>query len=241
MTNEANNNDPRVTEVYREISNEITPPELDRKILAMAAEEGRAKYWIPRAWIRPVAWAATIALSLAFVLEMSQVAEGPAPQVDPLAIEALEERVMSDEDAAKSEDESAVRQRLNKRSDAPATMNVAAPAAPTEQSAPVKSAVDRQEADGASMSLEVEADDMTLLREGEEPARMQFLSVPSAVVAPEKKELPTECDDDAREAPGSWYECVKALRDAGSDTAAQQELESLLAEFPEFREPVLNR
>lgn len=216
MTNEANNNDPRVSEVYREISSETTPPELDRKILAMAADDRRAKYWIPRAWMRPVAWAATIALSLAFVLEMSQVADPPAPQVDPLAAEALEERVLSDEDAAKSKDESAVRQRLNKRSDAPAT-------------------------ESASMSLQMEADDMNLLDEAEEQARMRFAPAPSAVAAPEKKEQPATCDDDVRKAPESWYECVEALRDAGNTMAAQQELESLLAEFPEFREPVLNR
>lgn len=216
MTNEANNNDPRVSEIYREISSETTPPELDRSILAMAADNRRAKYWIPRAWIRPVAWAATIALSLAFVLEMSQVADHSAPQVDPLAAEALEERVLSDEDAAKSKDESAVRQRLNKRSDAPAT-------------------------ESASMSLQMEADDMSLLDEAEDQARMQFGPAPSAVAAAEKKEQPAHCDDDARKAPESWYECVRALRDAGNIIAAQQELESLLAEFPEFREPVLNR
>ena len=189
MTNEANNNDPRVTEVYREISNETTPPELDRKILAMAASDRRASYWIPRAWMRPVAWAATIALSLAFVLEMSQVAESPVPQVDPLATEALEERVLSDEDAAKSKDESAVRQRLNKRSDAPATMGVAAPAAASDPPASAKSAADRPEAESASISLQMEADDIILLDEAEEQARMQAGPARSVGVVAEKKEM----------------------------------------------------
>lgn len=238
MTNEANNNDPRVSEVYREISSETTPSELDRRILSMAAVDKREKYWIPRVWIRPVAWAATIALSLAFVLEMSQVADDPAARVDSITTEILEERVMSDEDAAKSKDESAVRQRLNKRSEAPVAMKLAAPAT---QPAPADSTAALPAAGNTSASLEMEADDMSLLREAEEQARMQTGPARSAAAFAEKKEKSSDCDDDARAAPESWYECVKALRDAGNNAAAQQELESLLAEFPEFREPILDR
>ena len=72
MTTESNHNDPRVSEAYQGLATETTPPELDHKILAMAAQ-ARPRYGLARAWISPVAWAATIGLSLAIVLEISQL------------------------------------------------------------------------------------------------------------------------------------------------------------------------
>ena len=237
MTTETNNNDPRVSEVYRDVSRDITPPELDRRILSMAAADERTKYWIPRVWIRPVAWAATIALSLAFVLEMSEVGDSPVPQAEPLATELLEERVMLDADAVKSKDEAAGRQRLNKRSEAPAPMKLAPP---VTQPAPAEARSDLPAAGNASVSLEMEADDTSLLREAEDQARMQTGPARAVGVFAEEKEQANDCGDDARAAPESWYECVKALRDAGNSAAAQRELDLLLAEYPEFREPILD-
>ncbi len=70
-----NEHDPRVTETYRDLATEKTPAELDDEVLAMAAREARTRYGLTRAWIRPVAWAATIALSLAFILEMTRYQE----------------------------------------------------------------------------------------------------------------------------------------------------------------------
>ena len=51
MTTESNHNDLRVSEAYQGLATETTPPELDRKILAMAA--GKSRYGLARAWIRP--------------------------------------------------------------------------------------------------------------------------------------------------------------------------------------------
>ena len=238
MTNEANDNDPRVSEAYRNCSAESTSPELDRKVLSMAAADVRVRYWIPRMWVRPLAWAATIALSLAFVLEMSRFADEPAAQIDSDVAEMLEERAMADEAAAKTKDERAVQQRLEKRSDAPATMKVATPPA---QSAPAPAADGATAAENASVSLDSEANDMGFLREAEEQARMRSEPARSVAAFAEKKEQSTDCDEDARASAETWYECVNALRDAGHTEAARHELESLLTEFPDFREPVVTR
>jgi len=238
MTNEANDNDPRVSEAYRNFSAESTSPELDRKVLSMAAADVRARYWIPRLWIRPIAWAATIALSLAFILEISRFADEPAAQIDSDVAEMLEERAMADEAAAKTKDENVGRQRLGGGSDAPATMKVATP---PDQSAPAPAAAGATAMEDASVSLDSEADDMSFLQEAEEQARIRSEPARSVAAFAEKKEQSSDCDEDARASAETWYECVNALRDAGHTEAARHELESLLTEFPDFREPVVSR
>ena len=72
MSNDPNQ-DQRVSQTYRSLANEQAPPELDRKILAMAANAGkRPLYSRWMSWTRPVAWAATITLCLAITLELSR-------------------------------------------------------------------------------------------------------------------------------------------------------------------------
>lgn len=79
MMTSANDKDPRVAQAYRDLATERTPAALDDKVLAMAAATARSRYGRARGWLRPVAWAATIGLSLAFVLEMARVTDEPAP------------------------------------------------------------------------------------------------------------------------------------------------------------------
>lgn len=75
MSNERNETgmDPLVSKAYRELADEQTPDSLNRKVLRMAAGESKTRYSIARAWTRPVAWAATIGLSLVVVLRLTDV------------------------------------------------------------------------------------------------------------------------------------------------------------------------
>ncbi|MGI9237953.1 MAG: hypothetical protein ACR2QZ_11185 [Woeseiaceae bacterium] len=70
----------QVSDAYRELATERAPDHLNDRILRMAAR-GRTPYAHARAWMRPAAWAATIGLSLAIVLELNQV-----PPTDPATI-----------------------------------------------------------------------------------------------------------------------------------------------------------
>ena len=66
--------DPLVSRLYRESAQETAPPALNDAVLAearRAANDGRSKYSRSIAWLRPMAWAATLGLSLAIVLELS--------------------------------------------------------------------------------------------------------------------------------------------------------------------------
>ena len=228
MTTEANISDPRVSDAYRGIDPETTPPELDETILKMAAGNVPTRYGLSRRWLRPVAWAATIGLSLAFILEISQYTDVPVTRQP--AANIVEERVMSDDVAAKLQDEDIASRKLNKRTDAPAKALVpntggATPAA----------------MESATLEHEVEADSMGLLQEAEEQMRMRASEAQPAALRAEKKERAQHCDTTARATAESWHACIEDLRDAGLADAARQELDALLIEFPDFREPDLDR
>jgi len=91
--------DELVTETYRELGVEETPERLNQSILRMAAEEGKqpsARGMFLSAWMKPVAWAATIGLSLAIVLELTQVPTATVlPDEAPAAL-IREEAVLHD-------------------------------------------------------------------------------------------------------------------------------------------------
>ena len=131
MTNTENGNDPRVSEEYRAIAKETTPPELDSKVLSMAANDVRPRVGLARAWFRPLAWAATIGLSLAFVLELSQLDEVNAPVVDADVAESLEEIAVEDQVTGRTENVSRLRQELENRSDLPAAAKASSDGART--------------------------------------------------------------------------------------------------------------
>ena len=247
MTTEQNHNDPRVSEAYSDLATERTPPELDRKVLSMAAAGTRSRYGLARAWVRPVAWAATIGLSLAFVLEMSQLRDVATPQVDADTVYQLEEAVIRDESPATAKDELRRLQKPAKRTDAPLAKQMSSPPAAAEPVAAPEPGVE-----SPSVSTDFEPDDMRFPREAEEQARARSGSerpesavaastVAGAAAFAEKKEYVEHCDEDARMAIDSWYECILELRDRELAEAADRELEALLMEFPDFQEPDVNR
>ena len=207
MTTESNHNDPRVSEAYQGLAKEGTPPELDRRILAMAAGKSRSRYGMARAWVRPVAWAATIGLSLAIVLEISQLKYETTPQLDADNVETLEEALILDDAPAREDDDNRTRRESAKRSDAP-----------------------------APVQLSVPAEEQARSRSGSEPAAaaaVQALSF-DAATTPEKKEQVRHCDPDLRSSAETWYTCIEDLRAQGLSDAADSELLLLLTEFPDF-------
>ena len=107
--------DGRVSRAYREVAQERTPEKLDARILKAARQPTRTAYSRSIAWLRPMAWAATIGLCLAIVIELSVMpqpeegtirmpASAPAvtdtPAADRAAAprrDAFEEEALSDE------------------------------------------------------------------------------------------------------------------------------------------------
>jgi hypothetical protein len=83
MTEETNrpksaaDTDALVTRTYRETAGESAPEHLNRAILEEAAHASRPLYSRLISWTRPMAWAATVVLSVALVLE---VTNAPTPE-----------------------------------------------------------------------------------------------------------------------------------------------------------------
>ena len=77
MTEERSNNvtDPLVSRTYRESANETAPEALDDAVLRKATQAATPNAWDRYSksihWLRPMAWAATVALSLAIVIEVT--------------------------------------------------------------------------------------------------------------------------------------------------------------------------
>jgi len=69
--------DALVTRTYRETADERAPDHLNRTVLKEAASAARPRYSRLRSWTRPMAWAATVMLTVALVLEVTKV---PTPQ-----------------------------------------------------------------------------------------------------------------------------------------------------------------
>lgn len=200
----SNDTDRLVSDTYSELADEKTPDALNREILRLAAKEGRTRYSIARAWMRPVAWAATIGLSLVLVLELTNLPGSdmtPLPQ--PAAIDAAPEAAEPEADRAK---EQAVfdSQALEERADSVAKRS--RPYAPEEQKAEkvavlnVAPAVSgnemRTEPEPADQPAALEADDRGEMQETMERAR-QLARGPSRVSVERAPEAEQSVDSDS--------------------------------------------
>jgi len=203
----------RVSAFYREVADEVTPTTLDERILADAARGAQSRYGLARAWVRPVAWAATIGLSLAFLLELTWFADAP-PEVPAGSPAVSEERARQDADVMRAKQEDVPNRSIAKQATPPAAAN-GAPAAPA-------------------------TDEASFLRQAgtqarEEAERAQI----AAVLSPaESADQDHACDNEARETAESWYQCIRELRAQGLDDDADTEFEALLRAFPDFSEPL---
>lgn len=224
MTTDLDNK--RVSDTYRDLAPETTPAGLDQRILAMAAHETRSRYGLARAWIRPIAWAATIALSLGVVLELTWFADAPLDEVAPApAVSA--EAARQDTEVMKAKQEEDQRRAIAERVDAPAATM---PATPVRQ---------EQGRVGEAAEAESPLEDGSLLRDAEQRARLQAVSAryEAATSSAETADRDHACSRDARASANAWYDCILALREQGRDDDAAAEFEALLEAFPDFREP----
>ncbi len=199
-----------VSEAYRDVARETSPAQLDDKVMAMARQEARTRYGLARAWIRPVAWAATIGLSFAFILEMTYFS-GDAPAVDA----GMPAR--TDIDAGDAADVDAQAPAFKR---APAAV-VAAPEIKASEMPALQEAETPAEDATAGYDESLQAT----------PSRSERISrqLTNSVEA---------CDAEARKDALTWYRCVLALREQGLEDAAEAEFNALREAFPDFREPV---
>ncbi len=249
MSNERNGQgvDPLVSETYRELADEKAPEALNREILRLAAKEARTPFATARAWTRPLAWAATVALSLGLVLHLTET---------PVAPESRSPTMM-DEDRMTAEEKPAVEKRsradmqpqaakVEVVNDAPAaagsvsndaadSLDAGSPLAEPAAPAGRRESAEEAASPVAEKQFEVESKFRRAeRRRAEQPvAGISALSSLSA----EADEEGLLCPPAARESAETWLACIASIEDTTPDELIEREYEALRSSFPAFDLP----
>ncbi len=203
----SNDGDARVTRAYRDLGAVTSPARLDELILRRAKRAASPRYARLRLWTRPVAWAATIGLSLAIVLQLNEGVLQPQEELAPASAAPAEAAKKSF--AKHSDDAGSVG-----RAEADLEQKLERAGLPSEGQAVVPADVD----------LVKEAADMARMQSGEQqrPAVAPASAVTvSAELAHEAVEQ--HCDDQARATSETWLECIAALEEQGLEDEAMLE------------------
>lgn len=247
--------DALVAETYRALAQERAPDRLNERMLRMAARKGRTPYSRARAWMRPAAWAATIALSLAIVVELTRL-----PQVEP---ESANIDTPRQELKEKTDGIAEPRAPAAERPD-PVSMDTFAPKdmsvlREAENRARVQAGPDqaastpRADASGASTadtparkaSVEQDTDERFLDQQASEAqaADRRVSAAASLAVATEKKALESQlaCPAKLRESAESWFVCIEQLRESGQEDLADREYDEFRQIFPDFVNPRVDK
>ena len=225
MTEERSNseNDPLVSRAYRDTATEKTPQALDDAVLREARQAVSGSAWLryPKSihWLRPMAWAATIGLSLAIVLELTMA---PSPDSEMLVEPARTPQTPAaaparelDEASIEPLADEAVELQKSKAADTPAIAD----------DAEVKQELERmmqyrqQEEERTAAEQAVAAEGVAAM----EPLATFAIAVP--------------CDEDDVATPESWLRCIERLDEQGRYVDANRERERLAEAFPDFELP----
>ncbi len=218
--------DELVSDTYRELSAPKTPEHLNQSVLRMAAgREGGKKGLLFAAWMKPVAWAATIALSLAIVIEYSEVPTTPiaidiAPVGESIRDEfaptgaVLEEMILEDASPMKSE--------------AKGKHNSFAASSP----AAARPAARKLAADALATDQPDSGPDNSIRPALERQVTTEPVSPTAASLEKKESDSASACDAEARQSAASWMECIAKLRESGAVLDADREYEAFILKYP---------
>ena len=256
---DSGNDDRLVSTTYREIANESAPDALNQSILRQAAAAAKPRYARNMSWMRPMAWAATIGLSLAIVLEIMQVPQRDLPTSDLLeeafesppvdsrlreerkSTDFVEEMVVRDGPSANIESDSLVKNDAT----VPAALQVpqAVEIPEKKRANDFEPVLELEKASVASVADESRSRDSDDVGNAENIARLQSRtareSAPavqagySSDAAISSVQRPG-CDEVVMAEPVTWLECIEELEKSGLFDTANEELDRLKQAFPEF-------
>jgi hypothetical protein len=207
--------DTLVSRTYREAAVERAPDDLNQAVLLRARQHSSNRYSRSVIWLRPMAWAATIGLCLAIVVEINNV---PQPTPEQMALPAAPADTISD---GKKLDEEAVQAIRTEGGAASSDMNEAV----------------------VPQRIETEALQQRARKTVDDQGRVSLQDVPqhSKSEARELKfvpaEIPVTCKAQARATPETWLACIEALEEEGLDEVAGEQREQLQVAFPDFDMP----
>jgi len=249
--------DALVNETYRRLASEKAPEHLDRAVLeqALANQSSGEKRTVGKPlfarWMKPVAWAATVGLSLAIVLDASKLPSvTDADRAMPEAGIAEPRRIKDEFEGAAVEAKEVIERRARLAAsptrevdDGPLT----APQESADNSALENSSLEKrtpklkQEAYAAGASgispvsrtamPEQSSDAMQAEPQDE---RLEQPALPAAALAYSRVQEKPEsaCPESARESANAWLQCIEDLRLTGDKDAADREYVLFVFEFP---------
>lgn len=220
--------DPQVSDRYRSLAREETPADLDLAVLNEAKRAVRAdnRQGSFGPWFRPVAFAATVLLSLAIIIDIINL-ETPGP---PAAIfdatTSAPTRPATDEPAE-------------------TTYGTRSQAILNEIKRQEKSAAGGPQSGDATGSMREIADDAKAMpgeiaepvpgRRSKLTATAPHAEIEAAVRSASNSLAQAQaCSAKQRSTPESWWQCIVSLRESGRNDAYEVELEKLKERFPEF-------
>lgn len=263
MTDERDNraSDRLVSDTYREVANERAPQVLNDKVLRMAAGAKPARSLIPGPWMKPVAWAATIGLSLAIVLELTQVPQTPA-DIDGLSPASMpEEPAMQTPARIETSPDIRIDERQDRQLQTEKS-NFAEPLTATDSQDSMKALRDvKPEVHRAKVTVTEEAARAmasapalpeaagTAADEAENDADNAVGQVRNATALPSmtapaakmRMAEPFLCPASARESADDWYRCIESKRAVSPAEAIDREIDALREQFPDFPIPGANK
>ena len=240
--------DTLVSQTYRESAVEQVPDELDQAVLKRSRQHTSNRYSRSVIWLRPMAWAATIGLCLAIVVEINNVpqplaeqmvlpaapagAMSAAEKLDEGAVEVQEIQV----DAARTEmyEAEALQQRAKKTVDEQGRVIL--------QDIPQYSKSETRESAfiPAEMRESVEPKETDalvgpMLEQVDGASNLRSITVTASPALATM--IPASCDEKARVTPQTWLECIEALDEDGLEELAAEQREQLQEAFPDFDMP----
>lgn len=248
--------DELVSNTYRELGAPNTPEHLNKTILQMASDDGRrggVRNTLYLAWMKPVAWAATIGLSLAIVLELTEVPTAAVrldsmPSVrsvqeefqprDADAIDKLEDQARNLPMQGVIEDKEG--RTLNAQK-SKATFEQAASEPVFEEAATnelellipdAKSPASLMAAPTPAIDIPAEAPSAARKRSADQATIGAAASYSAVSLERQESDVADSCDSATRQTFESWKSCIEDLRRAGANTAADREYEALILEYP---------
>ncbi len=237
---EAREVDPQVSAHYEKLADEKTPADLDQAVLREAARAVRAdnRKGSFGAWFRPVAFMATVGLSLAIILDLSDTsifsppadlsidAAPPAPTLAPTetAVDAVQKnRAQSTVSEMKRQKRSVSAQSLTV--DAPDNGSDDAGVSKTRAAATEPLQPDRETAQYIQSEPDAEF------------RQSQVLDTVASVANIDVQVTKLQCFKEEKVDPELWWECIESLHQSGMNEFADMELENLRKAFPDFEPP----
>ncbi len=265
MSEDRNNGivDPVVSDTYRDMATERAPASLNEAVLRNAAAHASKGYAHSMLWIRPLAYAATVVLSLAIVVQVvlppTMDTDIPAASVSPATV-ATETAADSDLGFADAGEQGADDDPLKRLRDQEtreeskieefAVPAVAAEAVPESGESGGRLDAGREQAldevvaqaygqpePGAFEAAAMRS--QATIEEASERAAMRAVqaddyNTTAALVAPSEISV---CEPEDIESPESWAECIERLEEQGRIEEATAERNLLIVAFPEFEWP----